>query len=88
MSRETDSVCEEAGHASRHGERPITSATTLIVDGFVVGRERGRNCGMQDILYATAIGSGFMVGVTETLLETLASPLTWIFGSVVGGAAE
>jgi hypothetical protein len=88
MSRETDSVCEEAGHASRHGERPITSATTLIADGFAIGRERGRECGLEDILYATAAATGFMVGVAETLLETLASPLTWAFGCVVGEAAE
>jgi hypothetical protein len=88
MSRETDSVHEEVGHASHDGERRTTTATTLIVDGFAVGRERGRDCGLEDILYATAISSGFMVGVAETLLETLASPLTWIFGNVVGGAAE
>ena len=88
MSRETDSVREEAGHASHDGERPITTATTLIADGFAIGRERGRDCGLEDILYATAIGSGFMVGVAETLLETLASPLTWIFGNVVGEPAE
>jgi hypothetical protein len=88
MSRETDFAHEEAGHASRHGTRRVTTATTLIADGFAVGRERGRDCGMQDILYATAIGSGFIVGVRETVLETLASPLTWIFGCVVGEPAK
>jgi len=86
--RETDSVREEAEHASRPGTRRVTTATTLIADGFAVGRERGRDCGLEDILYATAISSGFMVGVAETLLETLASPLTWVFGGVVGKPAE
>jgi hypothetical protein len=88
MSRETDSVCEEVGHASRHGTRRVTTATTLIADGFAVGRERGRDCGFEDILYGAAIGSGFMLGVTEAVLETLASPLTWVFGGVVGKPAE
>jgi hypothetical protein len=88
MSRETNSVREEAGQASHDGTRRATTATTLIADGFVVGRERGRDCGVADILYATAAATGFMVGVAETLLETLASPLTWAFGCVVGEAAE
>ncbi len=88
MSRKTDSVREEVGQASHDGARRVTTAKTLIADGFVVGRERGRDCGLEDIVYAAAISSGFMVGVTEVVLETLASPLTWIFGCVVGEPAE
>jgi hypothetical protein len=88
MSRETDSVCEEAGQASHDGERRITTAKTRIVDGFAVGRERGRDCGVEDIAYATAAASGFAVGVTEALLETLASPMTWLLGNVVGEPTE
>ncbi len=88
MSRETDSAHEEAGHASRHGKRRSTSATTLIADGFVVGRQRGHDCGLEDILYGAAISSGFALGVCESMIETLASPLTWLLGCVVGEPAE
>ncbi len=88
MSRETTSAHEEVEQASRHGERRITTATTLIAAGFAVGRERGRTCGMQDIAYGAAFSSGFAVGVAEAVLQTLAAPWAWLVGGVVAESAE
>jgi hypothetical protein len=59
-----------------------------VKQGFEDGRARGHDCGVEDILYATAAATGFAVGVSEAMLETLAAPWGWIFGNVVGEPAE
>ena len=81
MSRETDSVREEAGHASRQCKRLIRSAKA----GFDYGRAAGKEF---DLACAVGATAGFVLGVGEAIVDTIAGSLDQLVAGVVGETAE
>lgn len=85
MSKESSTVIDGSERSANSAGRRIAAAKAQIPrrvprrtkDGFAQGRQHGRRFVEQDAAYFCGLASGFAVGATEAVIESLAAPICW-----------